>query len=67
MDELINPPSNDLKVKVVDGEHLASLMSSVRIKEFHDFYVHEGLATTHKDVAASHVFVRSFEDLLEVL
>ncbi|MDQ1018021.1 MULTISPECIES: hypothetical protein [Streptomyces] len=67
MQELISPPTSDLKLKVVDGEHLALLMDSVRIKEFHDFYVTEIERTPHKASTASHVFVRSFEDLLQVL
>ncbi|MBK3642969.1 hypothetical protein [Streptomyces sp. MBT33] len=67
LDELINPPSTDLNLKIVDGDHLTSLMDNVRIKEFHDFYVTESADTPRNVAGASHVFVRSFEDLLQVL
>ncbi|MGW4750379.1 hypothetical protein ACWEPR_37100, partial [Streptomyces sp. NPDC004290] len=67
MGELVNPPAIDLPIKIVDGANLASLMEAVRIKEFHDFYVSEIFGTPHKAANASHVFVRSFEDLLQVL
>ncbi|WP_405772970.1 hypothetical protein [Streptomyces sp. NBC_01538] len=67
MDELVNPPAGDMAIKIVDGANLASLMEAVRIKEFHDFYVSEIFGTPHKAANASHIFVRSFEDLLQVL
>ncbi|WP_329149491.1 hypothetical protein OIU91_23235 [Streptomyces sp. NBC_01456] len=67
MEELISPPANDLKLKVLDWDHLANLMDSVRVKEFHDFYIAESVTTPHNASTASHVFVRSYEDLLQVL
>ncbi|MFG3282692.1 hypothetical protein [Streptomyces sp. NPDC048111] len=67
MDELVNPPVNDLRLKIVDRENISALMDSVRIKEFHDFYLFESVTTPHQASTASHVFVRSFEDLLQVL
>ncbi|GGM02448.1 hypothetical protein GCM10010129_52240 [Streptomyces fumigatiscleroticus] len=67
-DELLSPPASDLKIKIVEATDLTRLMQSVRIKEFHDFYTFEKINATHDgpDVA-SYVFVRSYEDLLEVL
>ncbi|MFJ8093129.1 hypothetical protein [Streptomyces griseofuscus] len=67
IEELINPPASDLKLKIIDAEHLTSLMDNVRIKEFHDFYATESASTPRSVSGASHVFVRSFEDLLQVL
>ncbi|MEU0759529.1 hypothetical protein ABZ351_07630 [Streptomyces microflavus] len=67
MDELIDPPVRDLKLKIVSGVHLPELLDKVRFKEFHDFYLNDPLRTPHNAVRASHVFLRSFEDLSHVL
>lgn len=67
MEELVNPPASDRKLKIVDRVDLPVLMDSVRIKEFHDFYLAESVKTPLQASTASHVFVRSFEDLLQVL
>ncbi|MEV7856469.1 hypothetical protein [Streptomyces sp. NPDC088183] len=67
MDELIDPPARDLKLKVVAPRHLPALLEQVRIREFHDFYLGSPLRRPENAAKASHVFLRSFEDLLQVL
>ncbi|MFE2334526.1 hypothetical protein [Streptomyces coelicoflavus] len=66
MDILTNPPFGAARIKIVEPRRLQELMTSVAIKEFHDFFLVEKDEPPVLVPRPSHVFLQSHGDLIEV-
>lgn len=66
MEILTNPPFGAARIKVVEPVQLHDLMTEVRFKEFHDFFLVEKTDSPVPVPRPHHVFLESHGDLIEV-
>ncbi|MFJ2107096.1 hypothetical protein ACIOHH_21190 [Streptomyces microflavus] len=66
MEILTNPPFGAARIKIVETAQLSELMSEVKFREFHDFFLVEKIDSPIPVQRPHHVFLESHGDLIEV-
>lgn len=66
MEILTNPPFGAARLKLVEQDKLHDLMTEVKVKEFHDFFLTGKCDSPVAVPRPHHVFLQSHGDLMEV-